>query len=95
MNVHSIKKLINTAIKYPRPNRKTLTFEYVLLRGVNDSVENAYEVVDLLKGINCKINLIPFNEAYPLHYKTPEMERVYKFQKIMENDKINAKVERK
>jgi len=89
---YSIKKLINTAIKYPMPNRKTLTFEYVLLRGVNDSVENAYEVVDLLKGINCKINLIPFNEAYPLHYKTPEMERVYKFQKILENAKINAKI---
>ena len=89
---YPIKKLINTAIKYPLPSRKTLTFEYVLLKGVNDSAQNAYEVVELLRGINCKINLIPFNEAYPLPYKTPEMNRVYEFQKILENAKINAKI---
>ena len=89
---YPIKKLIDTAVKYPLPSRKTLTFEYVLLKGVNDSRENAHEVVALLRGINCKINLIPFNEAYPLPYKTPEMEKVYEFQKILENAKINAKI---
>ncbi len=89
---YPIRKLINSAVKYPLPGRKTLTFEYVLLKGVNDSVKNAHEVVELLKGINCKINLIPFNEAYPLPYNTPEMNRVYEFQKILENAKINAKI---
>ena len=89
---YPIKKLIDTAVKYPLPGRKTLTFEYVLLNGVNDSRENAYEVVKLLKGVNCKVNLIPFNEAFPLPYKTPEKETVYEFQKILENAKINAKI---
>lgn len=89
---YPIRKLINSAVKYPLPGRKTLTFEYVLLKGVNDSVKNAHEVVELLKGINCKINLIPFNEAYPLPYNTPEMNKVYEFQKILENAKINAKI---
>ena len=89
---YPIKKLIDTAVKYPLPGRKTLTFEYVLLNGVNDSRENAYEVVKLLRGINCKVNLIPFNEAFPLPYKTPEKETVYEFQKILENAKINAKI---
>ena len=89
---YPIKKLIDTAAKYPLPGRKTLTFEYVLLNGVNDSRENAYEVVKLLRGINCKVNLIPFNEAFPLPYKTPEKETVYEFQKILENAKINAKI---
>ncbi len=89
---YPIKKLIDTAVKYPLPGRKILTFEYVLLKGVNDSRENAHEVVGLLRGINCKINLIPFNEAYPLPYKTPDMENVYEFQKILENARINAKI---
>lgn len=89
---YPIKKLIDTVVKFPLPARKTLTFEYVLLKGVNDSKENAYEVVRLLKGVNCKINLIPFNEAYPLPYKSPVMENVYEFQKILENAKINAKI---
>lgn len=89
---YPIRKLINSAVRYPLPGRKTLTFEYVLLKGVNDSVKNANEVVELLKGVNCKINLIPFNEAYPLPYNTPEMDRVYEFQKILENAKINAKI---
>ena len=89
---YPIKKLIDTAVKYPLPGRKTLTFEYVLLNGVNDSRENAYEVVKLLRGVDCKVNLIPFNEAFPLPYKTPEKETVYEFQKILENAKINAKI---
>ena len=89
---YPIKKLINAAVRFPLPSRKTLTFEYVLLKGVNDSTQNAYEVVELLRGINCKINLIPFNEAFPLPYKTPEINRVYEFQKILENAKINAKI---
>ncbi len=89
---YPIRKLINSAVRYPLPGRKTLTFEYVLLKGVNDSAQNAYEVVELLRGINCKINLIPFNEAYPLPYQTPEINRVYEFQKILENAKINAKI---
>lgn len=89
---YPIKKLIASAAKFPLPKRKILTFEYVLLKGVNDSSENAYEVVDLLKGIKCKINLIPFNEAYPLPYKTPGRESILEFQKILENARINAKI---
>ena len=89
---YPIEKLIKTAMKYPLPNRKFLTFEYVLLAGINDSDENALELVGLLKGLKCKINIIPFNEADPLRYKSPEPERVLSFQKIVVEAGINAKI---
>ena len=89
---YPIEKLIRSAVKFPMPKRKLLTFEYVLLRDINDSDRNASELVNLLKGIQCKINLIPFNEAYPLAYNTPEDKRVLSFQRILTDAGINAKI---
>jgi len=89
---YPIKKLINAAFKFPMPKRKLLTFEYVLLGNINDSDRNASELVNLLSGFNCKINLIPFNEAHPLTYKCPDADRVLKFQKILTDAGINAKI---
>lgn len=62
-----------------------LSFEYVLLEGVNDSPEDAIRVVKLLKGMCCKINLIPFNEFPGAPYKRPSEESVLKFQEILTN----------
>lgn len=89
---YPIGKLIASAVKYPLPKRKLLTFEYVLLRGVNDSDLNASELAALLQGLNVKVNLIPYNEAHPLPYKTPDAERVLSFQKILMNANVNAKI---
>ena len=89
---YPIEKLIKVASKFPMPKRKLLTFEYVLLSDINDSDRNAAELVDLLKGISCKVNLIPFNEARPLPYNTPDHQRVLRFQKILTDAGINAKI---
>ncbi|NIT12700.1 MAG: hypothetical protein GTN99_00165 [Candidatus Dadabacteria bacterium] len=72
--------------------RKFLTFEYVIIKDLNDCTEDAIELAKLLKGIKCKINLIPFNEATPLTYKTPPIERILQFQKILSSYGLNAKI---
>jgi 23S rRNA (adenine2503-C2)-methyltransferase len=59
--VYPIKKLINACKKFPLEPRRKITFEYVLLDGINSSKEDAVRLVDLLKGIQAKVNLIPFN----------------------------------
>lgn len=89
---YPIKKLLEEVKNFPLPNRKILTFEYVLLNGINDSDEDARELIKILKGIICKINLIPFNEAQPLPYKPPSNERVFHFQNILISAGINVRI---
>jgi 23S rRNA (adenine2503-C2)-methyltransferase len=65
---------------FPLRNRERLTFEYVLLGGVNDSDQNAREVVELLRGLRAKVNLIAWNPGPEIPYTTPSAERVNAFQ---------------
>ncbi len=90
--IYPIKELIEESRKFPVPNRKLLTFEYVLLRGVNDSDDDARELGELLKSLRCKVNLIPFNEATALPYKSPSDERVLEFQKVLVTYGINVRI---
>ncbi|MCP4155532.1 MAG: 23S rRNA (adenine(2503)-C(2))-methyltransferase RlmN [bacterium] len=60
-----------------------ITFEYVLLKGVNDTMENARDIAKALRGIPCKINLIPFNPIDGLDFKTPEAKRVETFEQYL------------
>ncbi len=89
---YPIDALIKASMEFPMPNRKTLTFEYVLIQGLNDSDKAATTLGKLLKGIRCKVNLIPFNEAYPLPYRSPGGERVFSFQDILISYGINARI---
>ena len=58
-------------------------FEYILLKDINDSDEQAYELARRLHKIPCKINLLPYNESSVLPYRSPDPERVLAFQKIL------------
>ena len=89
---YPIRKLLDASVKFPVPNRKFLMFEYVLLKDVNDSDQDAHTLGKLLRGIKCKINLIPFNEASPLPYESPEWDRVLSFQNILISYKINVRI---
>jgi len=89
---YPIRKLLTAAGKYSLPKRKLLTFEYVLLRGVNDSDFDATALAVLLKGLNVKVNLIPYNELHPLPYKSSDSDRVLSFQKILMNAHIDTKI---
>ena len=82
---YPLKKLLDACREFPLRKGRMLSFEYVLLEGINDSPEDAIKVVKLLKGMCCKINLIPFNEFPGAPYKRPSEESVLKFQEILTN----------
>jgi len=78
-----LEELMKAAREFPLRARERLTFEYVLLADVNDAPEQAREVVELVRGIRAKINLIALNPGTELPYRTPEQERVMAFQRIL------------
>ena len=79
----NLSELMKAAREFPLRARERLTFEYVLLAGVNDAPEQAREVVELVRGIRAKVNLIALNPGTELPYRTPEQERVMAFQRIL------------
>jgi len=90
----NLEMLMSAAREYPLRTREWITFEYVLLGGVNDEPENAKEVVDLLQGLRCKVNLIALNPGPGIEFTTPELERVTAFQMTLRAAAIPAFVRR-
>ena len=80
---YPLKTLLSACRDYPMPGRRMLTFEYILMSGINDSPEDAKKVARLLKGIRCKLNLITLNEFPGSPFKTPSKETVSAFQQIL------------
>lgn len=78
-----LDKLMEVLGKYPLAHRETITFEYVLLGGVNDTPQHARELVRLISHVKGKVNLIAYNESPGLPYKAPKPEDVEAFQKIL------------
>jgi 23S rRNA (adenine2503-C2)-methyltransferase len=62
---------LNFVKDFKRTNRTRIIFEYNLIKGFNDSLEDAKQLSEILKGVKCKINLIPYNESPYLEFKTP------------------------
>ena len=79
----NLQALMQAAREFPLRPRERLTFEYVLLAGVNDAPQHAREVVELVRGVRAKINLIALNPGTELPYRTPEQQRVLAFQRIL------------
>jgi 23S rRNA (adenine2503-C2)-methyltransferase len=80
---YPLKDLMAACKAYPLRPWEKLTFEYVLLAGVNDSDADARRVVKLLANLNCKVNLIALNPGPEIPFKTPSPERVDSFQRIV------------
>jgi 23S rRNA (adenine2503-C2)-methyltransferase len=80
---YSLRDLLAACKKYPLRPWEKLTFEYVLLQGVNDTDADARRVVKLLGNLNAKVNLIALNPGPGIAFKTPEDERVQAFQAIV------------
>lgn len=80
---YHLKDLLQACREYPLRPWEKLTFEYVLLRGVNDTDADARRVVRLLAKLNCKVNLIALNPGPGIPYETPDPERVLSFQSIV------------
>ena len=79
----NLEALMKAAREFPLRARERLTFEYVLLEGVNDSPEQAREVAELVRGVRVKVNLIALNPGAELSFRTPTEEQVVAFQKIL------------
>jgi 23S rRNA (adenine2503-C2)-methyltransferase len=79
----TIEKLMAALREFPLRNRERLTFEYVLLGGVNDGVQHAREMVDLIRGLRAKVNLIALNSGPEIPFATPSDERVRAFQSVL------------
>ncbi len=79
-----IAELMAACRNYPGvSNAKRITFEYVMLKGVNDSIDDAKALVRLLKGIPAKINLIPFNPWPGSKYECSDWEQIEKFSQVV------------
>jgi len=79
----TLEMLIAAAREFPLRARERLTFEYVLLHEVNDSTENAQQVVELVRGVRAKVNLIAFNPGPGIEFGTPAQQRVLAFQDVL------------
>ena len=79
----NLETLIAAAKDFPLRTREKLTFEYVLLNEVNDSLANARELVELIRGVRAKVNLIALNPGPGIQFETPSHQRVLRFQEIL------------
>src|SRR5690349_286012 len=80
---YHLKDLLDACRAFPLRTWEKLTFEYVLLKGVNDTDTDARRVVKLLAHLNCKVNLIALNPGPGIPFATPDAERVHAFQAIL------------
>ena len=91
---YPIEVLMDALKEYIKMTNRRVTFEYILLDGVNDTVGCAQELADLVKGMNCYINLIPYNETNNISYKRTKTENISKFYDILKKNKINVTIRR-
>ena len=92
--VYPLKDLINAIKVYLEKTNRRVTFEYIMLNGVNDSIDNALELANLLKGINAYVNLIPYNETEALQFKRSNPLTIAKFYDILKKNNITVTIRR-
>jgi len=90
----ALEELIETCKRFPLAKRRRITFEYVMLDGVNDTPEDARRLVRLLNGIKAKVNLLPLNEAAGIPFARPSDARVNAFAKILAERDVVVSVRR-
>ena len=92
--VYNIKSIMDAIKEYIKVTNRRVTFEYILLKDINDSKEDAKKLAELLKGINCYVNLIPYNETSNFEYKTSNKVTINEFYDILKKSKINVTIRR-
>ena len=89
-----IESLLSACERFPLPSRRMITFEYILIDGINDAREDAIRLAKLLKPLRAKINLIPFNVFAGTSYKRPKEEAILAFQKVLIDNHYTAIIRR-
>ena len=87
---YPIESLMDSIKKYIDKTNRRVTFEYIMIKDINDSKETALELANLLKGINCYVNLIPYNETSHIEFKKSSKEQIMKFYDVLKKNKINV-----
>jgi 23S rRNA (adenine2503-C2)-methyltransferase len=87
---YPLKSLLDACRRFPLEPGRRITFEYVMIAGVNDSLDDAGRIVRLLRGIPSKVNLIPFNPYEGSEFASPSDEVVRGFQKILSDGNLTA-----
>lgn len=87
---YPLEELLAAVRQFPLKHRQRVTFEYVLLKGITDSVDDARNLVKLLRGIRAKVNLIPLNEADEIDYQRPSEMTIQRFQQVLIDNDVDA-----
>lgn len=90
--VYNLDLLMSTIKKYVDITNRRVTFEYIMLNNINDSVDNAIELANLVKGINCYINLIPYNETSHIEFKKSNKEKIMIFYDTLKKNGVNVTI---
>lgn len=90
-----VQAILDAADRYFESSGRRLTFEYVLLGGVNDSEDEASQLVRLLKDRTAMLNVIPYNPVEGLPYRTPSQKKIAEFRKTLEAGGVNVKFRQK
>ena len=89
---YGLEDILAAARRFPARRRNRITFEYVLLSGVNDTIDDARRLVRLLGNIRCKVNLIPLNEAAGIGFRRPSDEQVNAFARVLASAGLTVSV---
>ncbi|MDO4963667.1 MAG: 23S rRNA (adenine(2503)-C(2))-methyltransferase RlmN [bacterium] len=92
--VYPIEDIISSIKKYIEKTGRRVTFEYIMLKDVNDSKSCALELSKLLKGINCYVNLIPYNETTHIEYKKSTQDSIMQFYDVLKKNNIGVTIRR-
>ncbi len=87
---YPLKELLKACREFPLPRRKRITFEYILIDGINDSPDDAKNLVEILKGQRAKVNLIPFNPHPGTEFRRPSEKNILRFQEILFENHLTA-----
>ena len=91
---YPLKEVIEAVKDYLKLNNRKVTFEYIMLKDVNDAEKCAIELSKLLKGLNCYVNLIPYNETSHIEFKKSDNNKIMEFYDILKKNNINVTVRR-
>ena len=91
---YNISEVLDAIKKYYELTNRRVTIEYIMLKDINDSLDNALELSKLLKGLNVYVNLIPYNETNHLDFKKSDKEQVLKFGKVLQDNNIVVTIRR-
>ena len=89
---YGLDELMDVIKKYISVTNRRVTFEYIMLDKINDREKDAIELSKLLKGINCYVNLIPYNETENIEFKRTKSDQIMKFYDILKKNRINVTI---